>query len=101
MNDVNNDIYYKKDTFEGFKTHTAKDALQLFKHFKVFIGIAKVKTNIEDFFRIRFIMYKDVYNHHTVRGIEFMMKDYIEIYKDIFVHSYFGNGGIIFKFFKK
>ena len=40
----------------------------------------KVKTNIEDFFRIRFIMYKDVYNHHTVRGIEFMMKDYIKIY---------------------
>jgi len=40
----------------------------------------KVKTNIEDFFRIRFIMYKNVYNHHTVRGIEFMMKDYIKIY---------------------
>lgn len=40
----------------------------------------KVKTNIEDFFRIRFIMYKDVYNHHTVRGIEFMIKDYINIY---------------------
>ena len=38
----------------------------------------KVKTNIEEFFRIRFIMYKEVYNHRTVRGIEFMMKDFIK-----------------------
>tara|TARA_B100001094_G_scaffold332585_1_gene405313 strand:- start:5245 stop:6447 length:1203 start_codon:yes stop_codon:yes gene_type:complete len=38
----------------------------------------KVKTSIEEFFRIRFIMYKEVYNHHTVRSIEYMMKEYIQ-----------------------
>jgi len=44
----------------------------------------KVKTNIEDFFRIRFIMYKEVYNHRTVRGIEYMMKEYIRTFDDVF-----------------
>jgi len=44
----------------------------------------KVRTNIEDFFRIRFIMYKDVYNHRTVRGIEYMMKEYIKTFDDVF-----------------
>ena len=44
----------------------------------------KVKTNINDFFRIRYIMYKEVYNHRTVRGIEFMMKDFIKIYSNVF-----------------
>ena len=44
----------------------------------------KVKTNIEEFFRIRFIMYKDVYNHRTVRGIEFMMKDFIKLFSKIY-----------------
>ena len=39
----------------------------------------KVQTSIEEFFRIRFIMYKEVYNHHTVRGIEYMMKDYLKL----------------------
>ena len=34
----------------------------------------KVKTNIEDFFHIRFIMYREVYNHRKVRGLEHMMK---------------------------
>ena len=38
----------------------------------------KVKTSIDEFFRIRFIMYKEVYNHHTVRSIEYMMKDFIK-----------------------
>ena len=38
----------------------------------------KVKTSIDEFFRIRFIMYKEVYNHHTVRAIEYMMKDFIK-----------------------
>ena len=37
----------------------------------------KVKTHIEDFFRTRFIMYKEVYNHRTVRSIEYMMKEFI------------------------
>ena len=37
----------------------------------------KVKTNIQEFFHIRLIMYKEVYNHRTVRGIEYMMKDFI------------------------
>ena len=44
----------------------------------------KIKTNIEEFFRIRFIMYKDVYNHRTVRGIEFMMKDFIKLFSKIY-----------------
>tara|TARA_Y100001980_G_C14556592_1_gene348743 strand:+ start:4680 stop:5843 length:1164 start_codon:yes stop_codon:yes gene_type:complete len=44
----------------------------------------KVKTNIDDFFRIRFIMHKDVYNHRTVRGIEFMMKEYIQTFDEVF-----------------
>ena len=38
----------------------------------------KVKTSIDEFFRIRYIMYKEVYNHHTVRAIEYMMKDFIK-----------------------
>jgi len=37
----------------------------------------KVKTNIEDFFRVRFIMYKEVYNHRTVRCLEYMVSDFI------------------------
>lgn len=44
----------------------------------------KIKTNIDDFFRIRFIMYKEVYNHHTVRAIEYMMKEYIRLL-DIYI----------------
>jgi len=44
----------------------------------------KVKTNIDDFFRIRFIMHKEIYNHRTVRGIEFMMKEYIRTFDDVF-----------------
>lgn len=44
----------------------------------------KIKTNIEDFFRIRFIMYKEIYNHRTVRGIEYMMKEYIRTFDDVF-----------------
>tara|TARA_B100001094_G_scaffold190554_1_gene184503 strand:- start:4636 stop:5820 length:1185 start_codon:yes stop_codon:yes gene_type:complete len=40
----------------------------------------KVKTSIEEFYRIRYIMYKEVYNHRTVRGIEYMMKDFIKLY---------------------
>ena len=38
---------------------------------------SKVKTHIEDFFRTRFIMYKEVYNHKTVRSIEYMMKQFL------------------------
>ena len=41
----------------------------------------KVKCNIQEFFHVRFNMYKDVYNHRTVRGIEFMVKDYLQIHK--------------------
>ena len=42
------------------------------------VYLEKVKTNIDDFFRVRYIMYKEVYNHHTVRAIEYMMKDFIK-----------------------
>lgn len=52
----------------------------------------KVKTNIEDFFRIRFIMYKDVYNHHTVRGVEFMVKDYIRLFLGLCGDSLYEDG---------
>ena len=44
----------------------------------------KVKTTINEFFRIRLIMYKEVYNHRTVRGIEFMMKDFIKLFSDLY-----------------
>ena len=44
----------------------------------------KIKTNINDFFHVRFIMYKEVYNHHTVRSIEYMMKEYIQLL-DIYI----------------
>ncbi len=37
----------------------------------------KVKNTIDDFFRTRCLMYQEVYNHRTVRCIEFMMKEYI------------------------
>ena len=39
----------------------------------------KVKTNIEDFFHIRFIMYREVYNHKKVRSLEHMMKEYLKL----------------------
>ena len=39
----------------------------------------KVKTNIEDFFHIRFIMYREVYNHRKVRSLEYMMKEYLRL----------------------
>ena len=38
----------------------------------------KVKTNVEDFFRVRFIMYKEVYNHRTVRCLEYMISDFMK-----------------------
>ena len=41
-----------------------------------------VKTNIEDFFHIRFIMYREVYNHRKVRGLEHMMKEYLKMVED-------------------
>ena len=44
----------------------------------------KTKTHIEDFFRTRFIMYKEVYNHHSVRGIEYMMKEFIKGIEPVF-----------------
>jgi deoxynucleoside triphosphate triphosphohydrolase SAMHD1 len=39
---------------------------------------SKVKINIDDFFRTRFIMYKEVYNHHTVRSLEFMVQEFFK-----------------------
>jgi len=42
----------------------------------------KVKTNIEDFFHIRFIMYREVYNHRKVRSLEHMMKVYLKMVED-------------------
>ncbi len=49
-----------------------------------------------------YIMIDDYYNiDKNGESIFGIIKDYFELDKDIFVHSYFGNGGIIFKFFKK
>tara|TARA_Y100001970_G_scaffold249796_1_gene320775 strand:+ start:4084 stop:5253 length:1170 start_codon:yes stop_codon:yes gene_type:complete len=66
----------------------------------------KVRVNIEDFFRIRYIMYREVYNHRKVRCLEYMMKDYInriadelnlrEIIKEDNIESFIGiNDSII------
>tara|TARA_Y100000389_G_scaffold190142_1_gene214676 strand:+ start:415 stop:1611 length:1197 start_codon:yes stop_codon:yes gene_type:complete len=44
----------------------------------------KVKINIEDYFNTRFIMYKEVYNHNTVRGIEQMIKQFLYLVNDLF-----------------
>tara|TARA_A100001037_G_scaffold301408_1_gene330850 strand:- start:12 stop:1193 length:1182 start_codon:yes stop_codon:yes gene_type:complete len=44
----------------------------------------KVRTNIEEFFHVRSIMYKEVYNHRTVRSIEFMMKDFIREFNNLY-----------------
>ena len=44
----------------------------------------KVKTHINNFFRTRFTMYKEVYNHPSVRGIEFMMKEFISGIEPVF-----------------
>jgi deoxynucleoside triphosphate triphosphohydrolase SAMHD1 len=40
----------------------------------------KNKLSIEDFFRTRYILYKEVYHHRTVRSIEYMIK---EIFKSM------------------
>ena len=50
----------------------------------------KVKTNIEDFFHIRFIMYREVYNHRKVRSLEHMMKEYLRL-----VESHINLNGIV------
>jgi len=44
----------------------------------------KVKINIDDFFRTRFIMYKEIYNHHTVRSIEYMIQEFLRKSESIF-----------------
>ena len=44
----------------------------------------KTRTHINYFFRTRFTMYKEVYNHPSVRGIEFMMKEFIEGIEPVF-----------------
>ena len=44
----------------------------------------KVRLNIEDYFNTRFIMYKEVYNHNTVRAIEHMVKECLCLSNDIF-----------------
>lgn len=46
----------------------------------------KITTHIDEFFRVRYIMYKEIYNHKTVRIIEYMIKEYLlklEEYKPI------------------
>ena len=58
------------------------------KHSKIvnneIIYSSKVKLNIDDFFRTRFIMYKEVYNHRTVRSIEYMIKEFLKESEYIF-----------------
>jgi len=54
---------------------------RIMKHSKIInhniVYSSQVKTHIEDFFRTRFIMYKEVYNHKTVRILEYMMKKFL------------------------
>ena len=61
---------------------------RIMKHSKIenqeIIYSSKVKQNIEDFFRTRTIMYKEVYNHHTVRAIEFMIQEFLKLSEPIF-----------------
>jgi len=33
------------------------------------------ETSIDDYYRTRYILYKDIYNHKTVRSIEYMLKN--------------------------
>jgi len=44
----------------------------------------KVKIPIEDFFRTRYILYKEIYHHRAVRSIEHMIKDILHSVDDIF-----------------
>ena len=39
----------------------------------------KAQVPIEDFLRIRFILHTEIYNHQTVRSIEYMIKEIFEI----------------------
>ena len=68
---------------------------RIMKHSKIInneiVYSSKVKTHIEDFFRTRFIMYKGLYNHKTVRIIEYMMKEFL-----INSEKIFGINDIIF-----
>ena len=61
---------------------------RIMKHSKIvnneIIYSSKVKLNIDDFFRTRYIMYKEIYNHHTVRSIEFMIQEFLKQSEDIF-----------------
>ena len=48
-----------------------------------------------------FIMIDDFYNiDKTNNSIFKTMKGYFSFDKDVFIHSYFGNGGVTFKYFK-
>ena len=61
---------------------------RIMKHSKIvnneIIYSNKVKLNIDDFFRTRYIMYKEVYNHRTVRSIEYMVKEFLKESEYIF-----------------
>lgn len=39
----------------------------------------KVRTPVEDFYRVRYNLYKDVYNHSAVRAIEYMIKEILSL----------------------
>lgn len=36
------------------------------------------RINIDDFFKTRYTLYREIYNHHTVRAIEHMMCDFLQ-----------------------
>jgi hypothetical protein len=47
-------------------------------------------------------MIDDYFNIDKNRNSIFQsMNEFFEVDKDIFTHSYFGNGGIVFRYFKK
>jgi deoxynucleoside triphosphate triphosphohydrolase SAMHD1 len=61
---------------------------RIMKHSRIenqeIIYSSKVEQNIEDFFRTRTIMYKEVYNHNTVRAIEFMIQEFFKQSEPVF-----------------
>ena len=44
----------------------------------------KIRLPIDDFYRTRYILYTDVYNHHAVRSIEYMIKGILTNVNQIF-----------------
>ena len=60
------------------------------KRFEIFYK-DKIYLQVQHFFHVRYILYKNVYNHTTVRAIEFMIKDILGKIDKIFKITEFIN----------